>query len=241
MSDKQIINVPPKELPIVPLSREEIHNASEERLALIMKEFSSGFDFIKDYPKSITVFGSSRTKEDDPYYIKARSLGARVWKEIGYSVITGGGPGIMEAANRGAFESGGVSVGLTIMLESSQATNPYLTKHLDFHYFFSRKVMMSFCAEAYVFFPGGYGTLDEFFEIVTLIQTHKIEKIPVILVGSEFWNDMLYLMRKKLVDHCVIDEEDLKLFVVCDDEDQIIDIIKNALLNNNISFSNNQK
>lgn len=196
MTDKIIINTAPKESPIEILTRRELHNTAVERVHLISQEFTNAFNFLEKYPKSVTAFGGSHFKETDLEYQKARSIGARIAKDLNYSIFTGGGPGIMEAVNRGAFEAGGESLGLTIELSNHQIKNQYLTDNLDFYYFFSRKVCLSFSAEAYLFFPGGYGTLDEFFEIITLVQTKKIEKVPLILVGSEFWKPFDELMKK---------------------------------------------
>lgn len=236
MTEKQIVNVPIKDLKIKPLTKQEIHDTAVERVHLISKEFSDGFNFLRDYPKSITVFGGNHFKETDSYYIKARALTARIINELHYSVLTGGGPGIMEAANRGAFESGGQSLGLTVELPHHQIRNPYLNKYLNFHYFFSRKVCMAFSAEAYVFFPGGFGTFDEFFEILTLVQTGKIEKVPVILVGSDFWNPLADLMKKQMLGRGTIDAEDLTLYTITDDENKIMEIIRNAPVRNGIEF-----
>lgn len=236
MTEKTITNVPEKQLSIVPITRREIHGALEERIGLITEEFTKGFAFIKNYPKSVTFFGGTRVSVNSSYYEKARRLGGRVAKELGYSIITGGGPGIMEGANRGAFEAGGQSLGLTIELPREQATNPYLTDHLDLYYFFVRKVCLSFSAEAYIFFPGGYGTMDEFFEILTLVQTRKIEKAPIILVGGEFWNDVDAFIKNDALKRGAIDEEDTRLYTISDDEDKIIDIIRNAPVRDNIKL-----
>lgn len=222
---------------VTPLTRNELHQTAEERVHLISQEFTNGFNFLLKYPKSVTFFGGSRFKEGDPEYAAARSLSGRIAKELNYSVFTGGGPGIMEAANRGAFENGGQSLGMTIELSQAQIVNEYLTDSLDFYYFFSRKVCMSFSAEAYIFFPGGFGTLDEFFEIVTLVQTGKIQKMPIILVGKEFWEPMNTLMSEKLLGKGTIDATDLALYTITDDEEHIIDIIKNAPVRNGIKFT----
>ena len=235
--NKQIENAPEKNLPIRPLTLEEMHKAAKERISLITKEFSKGFEFLSHYPRSVTVFGSTRMKEDDPYYIKARALAGRIVTELNYAVLTGGGPGIMEAANRGALEADGESLGLTIELADNQITNRYLTDNLDFYYFFSRKVCLSFSAEAYIFFPGGLGTLDEFFEIITLIQTHKIENVPVILVGKEYWSKIDELFKTELLKHETIDLEDTHLYTITDDEDKILSIIRSAPIRNGIKFN----
>ncbi len=210
------------------LTKKELHETAIERVHMIAEEFTKGFDFLRDYPKSVSIFGGLHMTEDSPYYAKARSLGARIVTDLDYTVFTGGGPGIMEAANRGAFEAGGKSFGLTIELDNKQPTNTYVTKDLDFYYFFTRKVCLAFAAESYVFFPGGFGTLDEFFEIITLVQTGKIEKVPVILVGSDFWKPLEEFMKKELLGRGSIDPKDLKLYTITDNEDEIMEIIKNA-------------
>jgi len=226
MPEKPIINLPAHQLPIVALTKEEIQNASKSRIDLIVKEFTDGFEFLKNYPRSVTFFGSARTPEDSLYYEKARSLSRKIVQEFGYPIFTGGGPGIMEAANRGAFEAGGQSLGLTIELPDGQAANPYLTRNLDFYYFFSRKVCMTFSAEAFVFFPGGAGTLNEFFEILTLLQTNKIEKTPMILVGVEFWSKLDAFLKQEILSYGLIDSGDVQLYTITDDENQIIEIIR---------------
>lgn len=237
MNEKKRVNVNEKHLPTQPLTRQELHDTAIERVSLIAKEFTDGFNFLRRYPKSVTIFGGSHFKEKDPEYEQARSLGDRIATDLNYSVVTGGGPGIMEAANRGAFEAGGQSLGLTIELAHHQIQNDYLTENLNFYYFFSRKVCLSFSAEAYIFFPGGFGTLDEFFEIVTLIQTKKIEEIPIILVGSDFWRPLDELMKKELLSRKTIDREDLRLYKITDDEDEIIQIIRDAPVRNGIKFT----
>ena len=215
------------EFEIHKMTRAEIHQAIHKRLDRIYKEFMSAFEFIKKYPKSVTFFGSARIKEDNPYYQKAQGLSAKIVKELGYSVLSGGGGGIMEASNRGAFESGGKSVGLNIRLPKEQLPNKYTTKSLELSYFFVRKVALSFAAEAYIFFPGGFGTLDEFFEIVTLIQTRKIPRIPVILFGNEYWGTLKEFIEKVVYEkYNAIDKNDLDLLYITENEDEIIEIIK---------------
>ena len=237
MSDKPKVNKRIKDLKIAPLTKREIHETAVERVHLISKEFSDGFNFLRNYPKSVTFFGGNLIKETSPYYKKARSLAVRITKELNYAILTGGGPGIMEAANRGAYESNGVSVGLTIELPREQVHNPYLNRYLNFHYFFSRKVCLGFSAEAYVFFPGGFGTFDEFFEILTLVQTGKIESVPIILVGSDFWMPLHKLLAEQMLPLGTIDAEDLDLYTITDDEDQIMDIIRKAPVRNGVDFS----
>ncbi len=222
--------------PNPPLTLDELHETAQERVHLISEEFTEGFAFLQKYPKSVTFFGGARFKETDKEYEAARNLSGRIVKELNYSIFTGGGPGIMEAANRGAFENDGQSLGINIELAQAQVKNPYITDNLDFYYFFSRKVCLSFSAEAYVFFPGGFGTLDEFFEIITLVQTGKIEKMPVILFGSEYWKSIDELLHKELLSRGVVDKEDLNLYTITDDADEVINIIKNAPVRNGMKF-----
>lgn len=209
------------------MTRAEIHQAIHRRLDRIYNEFMGAFEFIKKYPKSVTFFGSARAKEDNHYYQKARNLSARIVKELGYSVLSGGGGGIMEASNRGAFEAGGKSVGLNIKLPNEQTPNKYTTKTLEVSYFFVRKVALSFAAEAYIFFPGGYGTLDEFFEIITLIQTQKIPRVPMILFGNEYWGTLNEFIEKVIYEkYSAIDKTDIDLYHITENEDEIIEMIK---------------
>lgn len=207
---------------------EKINEAMNSRLDVIEQEFKAGFDFIKENSKSVTIFGSARTLPKEKDYQMARELGRKISEELGYTVVTGGGPGIMEAGNRGAQEAGGNSMGMTIKLPMEQVTNPYLTGHMDFKYFFSRKVCMSFSAEAYVYFPGGFGTLDEFFEILTLVQTNKIEPTPIILVGKKYWKGVDKMIKKFLLKGEKIDPQDIDLYTITDDLDEVIEIIKKA-------------
>lgn len=217
-----------KHLGFSPVTLEELHRSAHKRVNLINKEFKDGFEFLINHPKSVTFFGSSRLPDGDIYYEKARSIASKIVHALGYSVVTGGGPGVMEAANKGAFEAKGKSLGLNIKLPTEQVINPFLTHSMEFHYFFSRKVCLSFSAEAYLFFPGGFGTLDELTEILTLIQTHKIEKVPIVLVGNEFWKAFDTFMREHLLKKDLIDAEDLNLYKITEDESKIIEIIRNA-------------
>lgn len=221
-------NRPHKLVATEPLTLEEINAVIKHRIGNITNEFQAGFDFIKTNTKSVTFFGSARTLETEADYQVARELGKRIATELGYVVITGGGPGIMEAANRGAFENAGKSFGLTIKLPNEQVTNPYLTNNINFNYFFSRKVCMSYSAEAYVYFPGGYGTFDELFEILTLVQTNKIEKVPVILIGSTFWKPFDEFIKNVLLPTEKIDAADVGLYTITDNLDEALEIIKNA-------------
>ena len=226
------INVPEYKLPVTPFRPSDFDRETEARLTRISSELKEGFQFISKHPKSVTFFGSARFDENNEHYIKARRLAGKLSAE-GFAVATGGGPGIMEAANRGAKETEGNehSLGMCIQLPHEQATNPYVTSDTNFHYFFTRKVIMSFAAEAYIYFPGGFGTLDEFFEILTLIQTKKIPPTPLILVGEDYWRPLQNWIQKNLYEgHKAIHQEDMNLYTITEDEDRIIDIVKNAPL-----------
>jgi len=216
----------------VPLTAEEIRASNAERIINITQELTHGFDFLSKYEKSVTVFGSARLPDGHPYYEKARTVCGRIVTELGYSVFSGGGPGIMEAANRGAYEAGGESLGITIQLPHEQVTNKYLTDQINLYYFFARKVCLSFSAEAYIFFPGGFGTLDEFFEILTLVQTKKIQKVPIILVGSEYWKELEQFIVRHLLDLSTVNSSDLNLFIITDSDDEIVQLVKEAPVRN---------
>jgi uncharacterized protein (TIGR00730 family) len=213
-----------------PLVRSDIHQREvETHLSRINREFADGFDFLSRYPKSVTVFGSSLASRDSEHYKRAYELARRVAAELHYAILTGGGPGIMEAANKGAYEAEGVSLGLNISLPHEHSINHYVTRSMKFAYFFSRKAMLSFAAEAYVFFPGGYGTFDELFSVLTLIQTGKIPRVPVILMETHFWNPLDSFIKKTMLEtYAAIDERDLNLFHITDSVDDALDIIKQA-------------
>lgn len=197
------------------------------RVFRIMAEFIEGFQFLDDLRGEVSIFGSARCGERTAEYKKARKLGGLL-AEHGYTVITGGGPGIMEAANRGAYEAGGESIGLDIQLPTEQRRNPYVTRSVGFHYFFTRKVMLSAAAQAYVFFPGGFGTLDEMSEMATLIQTGKIPlNVPVILVGKAYWKPLLdWIKRTLYVKGKYIAKSDLSLLQLVETPEQAMKIIK---------------
>ncbi|MCE9643588.1 MAG: TIGR00730 family Rossman fold protein [Candidatus Andersenbacteria bacterium] len=198
------------------------------RIFRIMAEFVDGFEFLYPLRKEVTFFGSARLPETDKWYNVARALG-RLLAENQFTVITGGGPGIMEAGNRGAYEGGGESIGLDIQLPTEQRRNAYVKKGIGFHYFFTRKVMLSASAQAYVFFPGGFGTLDEFFEMITLIQTKKMNGVPVICVGKEFWEPLDTWIRTSLVQTFkTISPEDIDLYAIVDTPEEAFDIIKES-------------
>lgn len=196
------------------------------RVFKIMAEFVDGFDLLRTYGLTATFFGSVRTKPGDPYYEQAADLGGRLAK-AGYAVVTGGSAGIMEAGNKGAFEAGGSSVGLNIRLTDDQSLNKYVNNSFTFDHFFVRKVMLAFASEVYVYFPGGYGTLDEFTEILTLVQTKKIKPIPIVLYGKEYWDPIVALFRDHLfAKYHTIDEVDLTLFQVVDTVDEAFEYIQ---------------
>lgn len=204
-------------------------NTEELKLNMIHEEFHQGIETVKKFNPSVTFYGSTRLNEGNQYYEKVRNLTYRIAKELGYAVLSGGGPGIMEAANRGAYEAGGKSVGLTIKLPKEQYTNKYVTDEIPFHYFFTRQSAMSYSTEVCVFGPGGFGTLSELFEILTLLQTNKIGNVPVILFGSEFWSPIEKTIEENLLNkYGTVGEKDIKLYKITDDEDEILEIIKNS-------------
>jgi uncharacterized protein (TIGR00730 family) len=191
----------------------------------ILAEFVEGFDALAEVGPAVSVFGSARTKRSNPYYRQARELG-RLLAKSGYAVITGGGPGIMEAANRGCQEGGGLSIGCNIELPKEQGLNAYVDLGVEFRYFFVRKVMFVKYADAFVIFPGGYGTLDELFEALTLIQTHKVQDFPVILMGTDYWGGMIDWIRASLLKEAAINPEDVDLLRLTDDPKEALRIIK---------------
>ena len=198
----------------------DIEADDQKRLDRIRKEIDVAFDALRDIEEGVSIFGSARIGEDHPWYELTRET-ASCLVDHGFAVITGGGPGLMEAANRGAAEAGGLSVGLNIELPHEQHGNPYVNRSLDFHYFFARKLMFVRYARAFVIMPGGFGTLDELFESLTLIQTERIDYFPTILVGSEFWDPLLEWIDCALEDNGLISPGDKELLVVADDPHQV--------------------
>lgn len=196
------------------------------RIFKIIGEFVEAIDTIHDLGPAVSIFGSSRTQPDSPYYKKAEEIAALMVKN-NYAVITGGGGGIMEAANKGATEAGGVSVGLNITLPFEQMPNPYSTLKLQFNYFFIRKVMFVKYASAYIIMPGGFGTLDELFEAVTLIQTHRIKPLPVIMVGRDYWQGLIDWIKARLISEKNASPDDLDIIQMIDKPEDILKAIKN--------------
>lgn len=192
----------------------------------IMGEFVEGYEKLAKIGPCVSIFGSARTKKDNPYYDLAQRIAKRI-TDLGFGVITGGGPGIMEAANKGAYENGGTSVGLNIELPFEQHSNPFIDKQnsIDFDYFFVRKVMFVKYAQGFVVMPGGFGTLDELFEAITLIQTKKVDLFPIILVGRTYWKGLYDWIKNTMAIEKNISPEDLDLIKLVDTEDEVIDIL----------------
>lgn len=197
------------------------------RVFRIMAEFVEGFDVMAPVGRAITIYGSARTKPEDPDY-KACETTARLLAQSGFAIITGGGPGIMEAGNKGAFEAGGTSVGLNISLPHEQEANKYQTISVDFHYFYARKVMLVKYASGFIYFPGGFGTLDEFYETMTLIQTTKMDFFPIVLYGSDYWKGLIDWMSRTLKGR-YIDSVDLDIFKLVDSPQEAVAWIKKGL------------
>ena len=203
---------------------EELTGGETWRVFRIMSEFVEGFESLRDLGPAISIFGSARTKKDEWPYKTAMKMGEMLARR-GFAVISGGGPGIMEAANRGARHGKGVSVGLNIQLPLEQKANRYQNKSLTFRHFFARKVMFVKYASGYVIMPGGFGTLDEFFESLTLIQTGKIRKFPVVLMGRKYWEGLIRWMESTLIDERTIDAEDLNMFYLTDSAEDAVEYI----------------
>lgn len=194
------------------------------RIFRIMSEFVDGFEELSNVSDAVSIFGSARTKSSDRYYKIAEETASKLVKS-GYAVITGAGPGIMEAANKGAKKSHGDSIGLNILIPIHQKPNKYVTRSLEFKYFFCRKVMFAKYSKALVAFPGGFGTLDEFFEVITLVQTGRMEPLPVILVGTEFWKGMLHWVKHTLLPYNMIDRTDMDIFSIVDTPLEVVTAI----------------
>ncbi len=205
------------------------NEVSAWRIFKIMSEFVYGFEFLSQFDKSVTFFGTARCELNDSVYQEATKLAKMIASE-GIAIVTGGGPGIMEAANKGAVEGGGESIGINIQLPKEQRINEYVRKSAAFSYFFTRKVILSFSSEAYIFFPGGFGTLDEFFEIITLIQTGKIDSVPVVLVGVEYWSPLLDFIEKVVYEKSkAIDKNDMDIYSLVDSAEEAFAILKDKI------------
>jgi len=198
---------------------EEQSDVSTWRILRIMSELVAGFDFLRSHRRTVTFFGSARTKPNNLWYAEAEALAYKLSK-LGFTIVTGAGPGIMEAANKGAHDAGGISAGVAIKLEHEEKANPYVTRLETFKYFFVRKIMLAYSSKMYIFFPGGVGTLDELFEIITLIQTRKIRSVPIILVDKKFWSPLLEWVKHTLYEkNAMISEEDMDIYTLVDDID----------------------
>ena len=206
--DERLLTVQPQE-------RRAFVHTDPWRVLRIMGEFVEGFDTLSDIRNAVTIFGSARTRADDPYYDRAVDT-SRLLARQGFPIITGGGPGIMEAANRGAQEGNGLSIGCNIELPFEQGTNPYVERSINFRYFFVRKMMFVKYSTAFIVFPGGFGTMDELFEALTLIQTGKVKHFPVVLFGREYWQGLIQWMGDRVAGEGKIDTKDLELFHVTD-------------------------
>ncbi|AZA11156.1 LOG family protein [Corynebacterium gerontici] len=200
-------------------------HADPWRVLRIQSEFVSGFDALAELPPAVTVFGSARTKPEEPYYQLGEQLGAAI-ADAGYAVITGGGPGLMEAANKGAMEAGGRSIGLGIELPHEQGINEYVDMGLNFRYFFARKTMFLKYSQAFVCLPGGLGTLDELFEVLCMTQTGKVTNYPIVLLGTEFWSGVVQWLKDTLVQEGMISEGDMDLFLLTDSIEEAVDHIQ---------------
>ena len=211
----------------VPRERRAFVKTDSWRVLRIMGEFVEGFDTLSDVYNAVTIFGSARTAPGDPYYERAVET-ARMLAEEGFPVITGGGPGIMEAANRGCQEGNGLSIGCNIELPFEQGTNPYVERAINFRYFFVRKTMFVKYSTAFVVFPGGYGTMDELFEALTLIQTGKIRHFPVILFGRDYWKGIVDWLRERVAGEGKIATADLDLFHLTDNPRDAVSIVRKA-------------
>jgi uncharacterized protein (TIGR00730 family) len=207
---------------------DEFTHTDTWRVFRIMGEFVEGFDELATVARGVAVFGSARTRGDDSYYASAQETSGLLAR-AGFTVITGGGPGIMEAANRGSFEAGGVSIGCNIELPFEQQPNPYQTRSMKFKYFFVRKTMFVKYSNAFVIFPGGYGTLDELFEALTLIQTRKIRNFPVVLFGKEYWGGMFRWIEEMMLKSKYINDADYRMLHLTDSPSEVVEIIVRSM------------
>lgn len=210
------------------------------RIFRIISEFVEGFEELSSVQRGVSIFGSARLSRNNHYYKDVMKI-AELLSKKGYSIITGGGPGIMEAGNRGAKKGRGISVGLNIELPMEQSPNKYQDKRLDFRYFFARKVMFVKHSVGYIITPGGFGTLDEFFEALTLMQTGKIRKIPIVMFGKDYWKGLIGWMKDAMLATGTIDKEDLKLFHMTDDPEEVVRIIEEGYERQNAPIKGNRR
>jgi uncharacterized protein (TIGR00730 family) len=220
-ADQQLLEIPTQ-------AEQDFTQTDPWRIFKIMGEFVDGFDDLARIPPGISIFGSARIGPESEHYQAAVETG-RLLAKAGYAVITGGGPGIMEAGNKGALEAGGISIGCNIELPFEQAPNPYQTISLTFNYFFVRKVMFVKYATAFIIFPGGFGTMDELFEALTLIQTRKIRNFPVVLFGSEYWSGLVKWIKETMIGQGTISPEDLDLLIVTDSPEEAVQAVIRTL------------
>jgi uncharacterized protein (TIGR00730 family) len=213
------------------MTKDEIEKNIDEQVHAASKELRAGFEFMERYPKRVTIFGSAQAMPESVHFKAAVELAGRIVRETGYTVVTGGGPGIMCAANKGAREARGKTIGLAIGLPREQRINEYVDDVISFEHFFVRKTMLTFAAEVFVFFPGGFGTFDELFDVLDLISTRKIPRVPVILVGADFWHPLSNFIKTQMYEnHAAIDKGDMQIYHVTDDLDTVINMIKKAPL-----------
>ena len=210
------------------------------RIFRIMSEFVEGFEELSNVKRAVSIFGSARMSRNNHHYKAVMAL-AELLSKKGFSIITGGGPGIMEAGNRGAKKGKGLYIGLNIEIPKEQTPNKYQDKRLDFRYFFARKVMFVKYSVGYVITPGGFGTMDEFFEALTLMQTGKIRRFPIIMFGTDYWDDLLKWMRKTLIPAGTISKEDMSLFCITDDPEEVVRIIEESYEKQHAAIQGNRR
>ena len=219
---------------------EDLRGHETWRIFRIMSEFVEGFEELSNVKRAVSIFGSARMSRNNHHYKAVMEL-AELLSKKGFSIITGGGPGIMEAGNRGAKKGKGLSIGLNIEIPKEQTPNKYQDKRLDFRYFFARKVMFVKYSVGYVITPGGFGTMDEFFEALTLMQTGKIRRFPIIMFGTDYWDDLLKWMRKTLIPAGTISKEDMSLFCITDDPEEVIRIIEESYEKQHAAIQGNRR
>jgi len=219
---------------------EDLRGHETWRIFRIMSEFVEGFEELSNVKRAVSIFGSARMSRNNHHYKAVMEL-AELLSKRGFSIITGGGPGIMEAGNRGAKKGKGLSIGLNIEIPKEQTPNKYQDKRLDFRYFFARKVMFVKYSVGYVITPGGFGTMDEFFEALTLMQTGKIRRFPIIMFGKDYWDDLLKWMRKTLIPAGTISKEDMSLFCITDDPEEVVRIIEESYEKQHAAIQGNRR